>query len=461
MMIVPRSAAQSSSGFTPKNNFKFIMDIFSLNPSGYEQEMLELVNRMRLNPAAELNYLLNSGNPDINSALSFFKVDRTVLANQWARLTAVQPLAWSGSLLNGAYNHNLLMIAQDSQSHQLSGEADLGVRLTNAGYVGWSALAENIFAYAKSVFEGHAALAIDWGNTSTGIQNPPGHRDNLVSNNYREVGISIIPESNSATGVGPFVITQDFGDRRSFGNSWLLGVAFKDLDSDGFYDRGEGLGGVNVAISGSAGTFSTTTMTAGGYQLQVPSGTYAVIFSGGALSSPITKTATIGSANIKVDATIGNAAFVPNPKLNTSIRRFQNSTVPGTYLFAGESEASGIRTKFTNFKEEGLAFQVGVEKSDPLMQPLYRFQNLSIPGTYLFAGESEAGNIRTKFTNFKEEGIAFYVFGVGSGQGITFNRFQNNSNPGTYLFAGPAETASILANNKNFVLEGAAFEVGG
>jgi trimeric autotransporter adhesin len=151
----------------------------------------------------------------------------------------------------------------------------------------------------------------------------------------------------------------------------------------------------------------------------------------------------------------------PNPKLNTSIRRFQNSGVPGTYIFAGESEAANIRTNFKGFKEEGLAFQVGVEKSDPLMQPLYRFQNSSIPGTYLFAGESEAANIRVNFKNFKEEGIAFYVFGVGSGQGITFNRFQNTSKPGTYLFAGPEETNSILANNKNFVLEGTAFEVGG
>jgi chemotaxis methyl-accepting protein methylase len=144
----------------------------------------------------------------------------------------------------------------------------------------------------------------------------------------------------------------------------------------------------------------------------------------------------------------------------SAIQRFQNSNVPGTYLFAGESEAANIRANFKNFKEEGLAFQVAVEKSDPLMQPLFRFQNSNVPGTYLFAGESEAANIRANFKNFKEEGLAFYVFGVGSGQGTTFNRFQNTSMPGTYLFAGPEETVSILANSKNFALEGKAFEVG-
>jgi peptidyl-prolyl cis-trans isomerase A (cyclophilin A) len=175
-----------------------------------------------------------------------------------------------------------------------------------------------------------------------------------------------------------------------------------------------------------------------------------------------------GTSNIVVRATnlfgeFVDSAFsvtVSSPKLNTPIRRFQNSGVPGTYLFAGESEALGIRANFKDFKEEGLAFQVAVEKTDSLMQPIFRFQNTSIPGTYLFAGESEAANIRINFKNFKEEGTAFFVYGVGSGQGTTFNRFQNRSRPGTYLFAGPVETNSILANNKNFVLEGAAFEVG-
>ncbi len=43
------------------------------------------------------------------------------------------------------------MIAADSQSHQLPGEADLGTRITNAGY-NFSFARENIYAYAKSVF---------------------------------------------------------------------------------------------------------------------------------------------------------------------------------------------------------------------------------------------------------------------------------------------------------------------
>lgn len=167
-----------------------------------EQEMLELLNRFRINPAKELSILLNSTNSDVNSALSYFNVNRTELANQWATLIPVQPLAWSSSLNDAAANHNQFMISNDQQSHQLPGEASLGTRFTNAGYTGWTSAGENIFAYSQSVFHAHAGLAIDWGSTPTGIQDGYGHRQNMMSNNFREVGLSITPESNPATAVG-------------------------------------------------------------------------------------------------------------------------------------------------------------------------------------------------------------------------------------------------------------------
>ncbi|MDD1417348.1 hypothetical protein MEN41_22980, partial [Dolichospermum sp. ST_con] len=73
-------------------------------PTAMEQEMLELLNRFRINPAKELSILLNSTDPDVNSALSYFNVNRTELANQWATLVPVQPLAWSGSVNDAATN---------------------------------------------------------------------------------------------------------------------------------------------------------------------------------------------------------------------------------------------------------------------------------------------------------------------------------------------------------------------
>ncbi|MGK7915749.1 MAG: SBBP repeat-containing protein, partial [Prochloraceae cyanobacterium] len=52
--------------------------------------------------------------------------------------------------------------------------------------------------------------------------------------------------------------------------------------------------------------------------------------------------------------------------LNTPINRFQNSSRPGTYLFAGPEESQGIRENFPNFIEEGQAFKVAVEPGDNL-----------------------------------------------------------------------------------------------
>src|SRR5947209_7347925 len=71
-----------------------------LNPSAglREQYMLELVNRMRANPAAELPILLNSNDPAVTSALAYFNVNRTALQNQWSTLTPAPPLAWNDSL---------------------------------------------------------------------------------------------------------------------------------------------------------------------------------------------------------------------------------------------------------------------------------------------------------------------------------------------------------------------------
>ena len=61
----------------------------------------------------------------------------------------------------------------------------------------------NVYAYAESVIHTHAGFAIDWGGdpddpNTTGIQNPPGHRDSMMSGSFREVGIRIATPGNVA-----------------------------------------------------------------------------------------------------------------------------------------------------------------------------------------------------------------------------------------------------------------------
>ncbi|WP_020473864.1 CAP domain-containing protein [Zavarzinella formosa] len=287
-------------------------EVPALNPTGAEQEMLELINQLRTAPQDQYARLVSSNDADVNSALSFFGVNLTTLRSQWNALTPVQPLAWNDNLMTSSANHNNAMIAADTQSHQLPGEQDLGSRATSAGYAGWTNIAENIYAYSESTFYGHAGFAIDWGGSSAtgGIQSPPGHRNNMMSGSYREVGITITDESNPNTDVGPQVITEDFGNRSGLsGGGYLLGVVFKDLNANTFYNAGEGLGNVNIQVAEAGGFNRTlTSMTAGGYQTFLNSGTYTVTYSGGGLASPVTRTVTIGSANVKVDVVSGVTA---------------------------------------------------------------------------------------------------------------------------------------------------------
>ncbi|MDC0834952.1 CAP domain-containing protein [Geitlerinema sp. CS-897] len=280
-------------------------------PSADEQYMLELVNRMRQVPVSELNLLLNSPSSEVREALSYFDVDRKILEEQWRDLKAVAPVAWSEKLQDSARTHNELMVYYDRQSHNLPNEPRLLDRIEKTGYEA-AKVAENIFAYPESVFAGHAGFAIDWGNTETGIQNPPGHRITLLNEDYRELGISIIEENDPNTTVGSLLITQHFGlDRqaaRSNADPWLLGVVYDDSRrNDNFYTPGEGLEAVTVEVKNreTGETYQTQSWRSGGYQLQLPAGTYTATFKGDfdrdGRNDTVSQRIAVRDENIKLD----------------------------------------------------------------------------------------------------------------------------------------------------------------
>ena len=103
-----------------------------------------------------------------------------------------------------------------------------------------------------------------------------------------------------------------------------------------------------------------------------------------------------------------NAAIEPDDEL-IPFFRFQNNQMPGTYLYVGEAERNTINIDSNlanNFTDEGIAFYAyGVGAGEET--PFYRFQNSDVPGTYLYATGTEADNIRADFPNYIEEGIAF------------------------------------------------------
>ncbi len=289
--------------------------LFALDPNGFEQLTLEYINRFREDPRADLLRMVNESSlstnqatsPDslINGAMNFFDTVGTTLDAQFTGLSSAPPIAFNESLDTAATDHNIVMRDQDTQTHQGTDEDPIQIRIQNAGYTGWTLLGENVFAFTENMWHGHAGFVIDWGTGVDGIQDPAGHRDTLLDFRYREVGIDVLAENNPSTSVGPYLVTQDFGTRSALSSKgYIMGVVINDNDSDAFYDIGEAMAGVTVTADrvGRNETYTTTSMTAGGYQLLVPNGTYDVTFSGGGLNAPITTQIAVSDQNVKYDA---------------------------------------------------------------------------------------------------------------------------------------------------------------
>ncbi len=109
-------------------------------------------------------------------------------------------------------------------------------------------------------------------------------------------------------------IVQDFGTQNG-SLPFVTGVVYHDLNHDGFYNSGEGLGGVSVRVAGA--NFYAVTSSSGGYSIPVPgNGTYTATFAGGAVAAH-NRTTTIGSGqNAKLDSvlapTLGNISTRAN-----------------------------------------------------------------------------------------------------------------------------------------------------
>lgn len=272
-------------------------------PSNTEQYLLELINYTRLDPVGAAKFYISGYSPltssdaGIQGALNYFGVSGSALEAAFLALAPSQPLAWNGSLADAAAAHSQAMIDHDQQSHQLPGEAGLGTRLSDAGY-NYSYAGENVYAYAESMLFAHAGFMVDWGYGPDGMQDPPGHRTNLMDGNFREVGLGVIAESDPATGVGPYVVTEDFGVRLNSPQVFLLGVTYADGDHDHFYSVGEGRGGMTVATDGASGTSASS----GGYTLELSAGDHTITYSGGGLSSAlVVSTNLTDGSNAKID----------------------------------------------------------------------------------------------------------------------------------------------------------------
>lgn len=255
------------------------------NPKAEEQLYIELINRARQNPGQEGARLAGTTDPQVLSAYSQYGVNLTMMQNEFNAILAAPPLAPHASLMTAARGHSDWMLANAVQTHyqNLAPNIEPWDRMQAAGYDWWEA-GENVYARAKSVWHAHAGFQVDWGTGGTGgMQSPRGHRDSIHNPLFREIGVGVTFGTNGT--VGPQLVTQDFGsqdeaDFELFGPNFGTGVAYYDLNSNSFYDVGEGISGLTVNLTGA--TQFCKTAIGGGWVVPVSNAaaTRTVTFSG-------------------------------------------------------------------------------------------------------------------------------------------------------------------------------------
>ncbi len=335
-------------------------------PTDQEQYLLELINKVRDNPAGEGARLVAETNPDVLPNYEYYGLNLqlpTLLA-EFALLSKSPPLAPNKFLIKAARDHSQWMLGAQLQLHEedLPGGRIESVedRFKRQGYLLQStppgpdpgAGGENIYAYGVELDELRAAFEADWGfndagQSDHGMQTGRPHRVVSHSGMFREVGVGIVNglhetplaqcTDTSLLPVGPMLVTEEYA--RTFGATnvpFVTGVAWYDFDGNGFYTPGEGIGGVSVSVTGAAE--SAVTSKSGAYAIPRAvtgnSQPVTVTFSGLGFSLASAATLT-NKQNVKVD--LKPAYTPPTPAGAATVAR----GVPATFTFPTVPGATG------------------------------------------------------------------------------------------------------------------------
>ena len=290
------------------------------NPTNEQQYMLELINRARADGGAEATRLglgsLQEGPPTINGQV-------------WTINNTNQPLSWNSRLFNAAQAHAMNL---NNGDHFFTGQnphtypnntSSPNQRIAAAGYSmaayngptnngafpGPENIAEAI-SFGSGPYTGAKLIAevLNAHNdlfTDTTVPGR-GHRSTTMLSFFREIGIGI----SVGTDVGQdsqgtvrtwesLYIVQNFGTETN-ATPFITGVVYNDANGNGFYDPGEGIGGVRVDVAGS--NFFAISSASGGYSVPVPgNGSYNVTFSGGGQATTQRSVAVTNLLNAKAD----------------------------------------------------------------------------------------------------------------------------------------------------------------
>ncbi|NDV63553.1 CAP domain-containing protein [Puniceicoccales bacterium CK1056] len=267
------------------------------DPTDWEQYLLELVNRARADPIAEAS---RYGLADLNEGLTEGAITSA----------PKQPLVLNPFLIVSSRAHSQWMVDNDTFSHLGQDNTSPTQRMIDFGYPleGSWGTGENIAAFLgwKS---GQRTSTINFHHE--GLFLSADHRENILGPEFDEVGIG--------EAIGAYVLdgseypvsslmTQNFGFSGGSpvpDSHFLTGVVYEDLDGNGFYTPGEGVGGIEIVPD--SGSWFAVTSSSGGYAFPVGLGpkTLEVVFSGNGLVTTIKSVDLPGGTNVKLDFVIG------------------------------------------------------------------------------------------------------------------------------------------------------------
>jgi hypothetical protein len=289
----------------------------------YEVYMWQLINRARLDPLGEAQRY----GIDLNQGLAAGTLDGT----------PKQPLAPNELLVDASRTHSTWMLDADVFSHTGPGGSTPGDRMGAAGYsftgswtwgenISWSGTTGTLGNLGTYAAQQHEGLFLS-----------PGHRVNILNGTFREIGVGQVTGAFTAangTTYNASMITQSFA---TSGNArFLSGVVFADANGNGFYDPGEGLGGVTVSLGG---VVVATTQATGLYTVPVADGLHTVRFAGAA--GVHEANVTMAGANLQVNA-LASQFTPPLPVASIGAdRTVSESVVWITYTVTLDTPATG------------------------------------------------------------------------------------------------------------------------
>lgn len=181
---------------------------------------------------------------------------------------------------------------------------------------------------------------------------------------WREIGIGVSAGTDQGADSQGTVRTwdslytvQNFG-KQTNSTPFITGIVYQDTNGNGFYDPGEGIGGIRVDVTGSS--FFAVSSPSGGYSVPVPgNGSYTVTFSGGSISTTQRSASVAGLLNTKVDLLVP-VATAPTVLANISTRlkveTGDNAAIAGFIVTGTQAKKVIIRAIGPSL---GLAGQLG------------------------------------------------------------------------------------------------------